>query len=150
MVGKRKEKGSACKRCKARLPRGAQRCMKCGAQVFLVQGVDSAEAVRNERERLLQKYKLNEMQKRILSAAASAQEIFVCGKDSTSEGEVKSGEERFHGNEAVAAVAALAGPGLILPHGEDCFRLTQDGAKLAQTLSAEPPAKPAAKPVGDA
>jgi len=120
--------------------------MKCGAQVFVVQGVDLAEAARNERERLMRKYKLSEMQKRILSAAATAQMIFVCGNDAKAEGEVKSGDERFHGNEAVAAVAALAGPGLISPHGDDCFRLTQDGTKLAITLLAEL----ATEPVRDA
>ncbi len=147
MVARRKAKGSVCKRCKARLPLGARRCMKCGAQVFNTQVVDPAEAARNERERLLRKCKLSEIQKRILSAAAKAQEIFVCGTDDSAEGEVKSGDERFYGNEAVMAVAALAGPGLISPDGEDRFRLTHDGTKLAQTLQAEPAAK---QPVGDA
>ena len=75
MVGRAKAKGSACKRCRARLPLGARRCMKCGAQVFVVQGVDLAEAARNERERLMRKYKLSEMQKRILSAAATAPQL---------------------------------------------------------------------------
>lgn len=138
MEGQRKAKGSICNRCKARLPVGARRCMKCGGQVFAVESVGPAEAARNERERLLRKYKLSEIQKRILSAAAKAQEIFVCGNDESAEGEVKSGDERFYGDEAVAALAALAGPGLVSPHGEDCFRLTDDGTKLARTLQVEP------------
>ena len=140
MAGRQKAKGSICKRCRARLPLGARRCMKCGAQVFAVERVGPAEAARNERERLLRKYKLSEIQKRILSAAAKAQEIFVCGNDESAEGEVKSGDERFYGNEAVmalAALAGLAGPGLISPHGEDCYRLTDDGTKLALSLQAE-------------
>ena len=138
MIGRRKVKGPACNRCKARLPEGAQRCMKCGAKVFVVQAVDPAEAARNERERLLRKYNLSEMQKNILAAAVSgSREIIVCGNDSNAEGEVKSGAQRFYGDEAVAAVAALAGPGLIEPHGEDCFRLTNNGTDLVKTMQAE-------------
>lgn len=147
MIGRSKSNGSACNRCRARLPQGARRCLKCGAQVFVVQDVDSAEAARNERVRLLRKYNLSAMQKDILSAAAEgSKEITVCGTDSKAEGEVKSGDQRFYGDEAVAAVAALAGPGLIAPDGEDCFRLSPDGTKLVKTIQAEP----AVEPVGDA
>ena len=139
MIGRRKVKGSACNRCRALLPQGARRCLKCGAQVFVVQEVDPAEAARNERERLLRKYNLSETQTNVLSAAAEdSKEITVCGTDSKAEGEVKSGNQRFYGDEAVAAVAALAGLGLIAPHSEDCFRLTPDGTKLLKTIRAEP------------
>jgi len=120
--------------------------MKCGAQVFVVQDVDPAEVARNERERLVRKYNLSEVHKNILSAAAGgSKEIAVCGNDSKAEGEVKSGDQRFYGDEAVAAVAGLAGTGLISPHGEDCFRLTSDGIKLVETIQAE-----TAEAVGDA
>jgi len=129
------------------MPRGARRCMKCGAKVFFEQDVDPAEAARNERLRVVRKHGLSEMQKGILSAASGdAQEITVCGHDEKAEGEVNSGGQRFYGNEAVAAVAALAGSGLISRHGDDCFRLTAEGRKLARTLEAEP----RAEPVGDA
>jgi len=126
-----------CKRCRAKIPGNARRCMQCGAQIFVAQTVDPADAVRMERERLLRKYKLNEIQMAILSAAAGAeddQDIYVCGRGQQVDGEVKSGGKRFEGNEAVAAVAGLAGPGLISPHGEDCFRLTSDGTRLAKSL----------------
>ena len=69
MIGRKRAKGSACNRCKAGLPQGARRCLKCGAQVFVVQEVDPAEAARNERERLLRKYNLSETQTNVLSAA---------------------------------------------------------------------------------
>ena len=108
-----------------------------------MQDVDPAEAARNERERLLRKYNLSEMQKNILAAAAAAaagakREITVLGNNRKAQSEVKSGDQRFYGNEAVEAIAALAGPGLISPHGEDCFRLTLEGAKLVATFQAEP------------
>jgi len=111
--------------------------MQCGAQIFVVQTVDPADAARMDRERLLRKYKLNKIQLAILSAAAGAegdQDIYVCGSGQRVVGEVKSGGKRFEGNEAVAAVAGLAGPGLISPHGDDCFRLTLSGARLAKSL----------------
>jgi hypothetical protein len=139
MIGRGKVKGSACKRCKAQLPQGSRRCLKCGAQVFVAQDVGPAEAARNARERLLRKYNLSEMQTNVLSAAAdNSKEITVCGADSKAEGEVKSGNQRFYGDEAVAAVAALAGLGLIAPHSEDSFRLTPDGTKFLKMIHAEP------------
>ena len=139
MIGRGKAKGALCKKCRARLPQGGRRCLKCGAQIFVVQDVDPFEAARNERVRLLRKYNLSEMQKNILTAAGDGpKEITVCGTDNKAEGEVKSGEQRFYGDEAVAAVAALAGPGLIASDGEDCFRLTPDGTNLIKTIQAEP------------
>jgi len=144
MTGRPKAKGTSCSRCKARLPVGARRCMKCGAQVFVVQDVDPAEAARNARERLLRKYSLDAVQAEILGAALTgSREITVCGNDSKAEGEVKSGDTRFYGDEAVAGVAGLAGHGLIKPDGEDCFRLTDDGTHLAKTIQSEPAARPA-------
>jgi hypothetical protein len=114
--------------------------MQCGAQVYVVQKDDPAEAARAERDRLLRKYKLSEVQTSILCAVARSEgggrDIFVCGGDQLVVGEVKAGGQRFEGNDAVVAVAGLAGPGLIAPHGEDCFRLTADGERLAKTLAA--------------
>jgi len=115
--------------------------MKCGAMVFVVQELDPAEAARNERVRLLRKYKLTDTQKDILVASqGGSKQITVCGHDARAEGEVKSGDQRFYGDEAVAAVAALAGPGLIAAHGEDCFRLTPEGTRLVKAIQAEPEA----------
>ncbi len=140
MAGRGKAKGTVCGRCKGRLPHGARRCLRCGAQVFVAREASPNEAARNERERLLRKYDLSETQKSILSAAAEvdAKEITVCGAEKGAEGEVKSGKQRFYGNEAVAALAGLAGPGLVSPHGEDRFTLTPEGLKLVETLKAEP------------
>ena len=138
MIGRRKTKGSVCNKCNARLPHGARRCMKCGAKIFVVEEVDPAEAARQDRARLLRKYNLSKMQKNILAAAVEgSKQITVLGNDTQAEGEVKSGEQRFYGDEAVAAVAALAGPGLIAPHGEDCFRLTSEGTNVVKTMQAE-------------
>ena len=129
----------ACKRCLAPLARDARRCSSCGAQVFVTVRSDPQVTASKERERLLRKYALSEIQQQILTAAmAAGDEIFVVGKGKLEEGEVKSGDQRFYGDEAVMAVAALAGPGLISSQGEDCFRLTPDGTRVAKTLQTEP------------
>lgn len=130
---------SRCKRCRAIISGTAKRCMKCGALLFVAPTFNEEESARLERERLVRKYKLNEIQKQILAAAIGDDQtldIFVLGCGGKLDGEVKSGVTRFQGNDAVAAVAALAAPGLISPYGADCFRLTADGAKLARTLAA--------------
>ena len=82
-------------------------------------------------------YDLSEIQTEIL-LAADGREILVLGNQQREEGEVKAGDHRFEGNEAVAAVAGLAGLKLISPEGEDSFRLTAAGTKLAQTLDSRP------------
>jgi hypothetical protein len=127
-----------CKRCRGRLPQGARRCARCGAQAFVAQQLDPAESARSERKRLFRKYKLTEIQARILAAAFGGKdEIIVCGDRTPAEGEVKAGGERFYGDDAVVAVATLVGPGLVSPNGGDAFRLTADGTKLAEALAAE-------------
>ena len=80
-------------------------------------------------------YDLTEMQKRILSAARKGDPIFVYRLPGPQEGEVKSGGERFFGNEAVTAVATLIAPGLVAAVEADCFELTALGQQLAESLS---------------
>ena len=84
------------------------------------------------------------MQQEILLAAwrRNRGPIYVCGKNGGAEGEVKSGDERFYGNEAVVAIAGLIAPGLIVGVGDDCFTLTDDGARLAVMLNAPAVSRP--------
>ena len=147
MTTRTRAAASTCSRCNAPLPGRARRCIRCGAQVFVAPEVDPQAEARVKRERLLRKYGLNEIQTAILAAASTGtRSIFVVGSDTVGEGEVKSGDQRFYGNDAVMAIAALAGPGLIAPQGDDCFRLTDAGERLVKALdetsAAEPPAVP--------
>ncbi|MDH3628914.1 MAG: hypothetical protein OEV00_10170 [Acidobacteriota bacterium] len=80
-------------------------------------------------------YDLDDVQKEILAAAARGNTIYVYGGEGSIEGEVKAGDERFYGNEAVAAVAKLVEPGLLEKTDDDCFELTDDGACLATSLT---------------
>lgn len=137
----RRKQGTACTKCSAALPPGARRCMKCGAKVFVAEAVSPAEQLRQKRDRILKKYNLSDVQRNILFAAgAGSREIVVCATDQRNEGEVKAGDQRFYGNDAVAAVAAFVAARLIEPKGEDCFRLTADGDKLIRVINGEPAA----------
>lgn len=145
-----------CKRCHARVTTNSVRCFACGARVtrsaikktnaidlpaivsknkkavtsWLVEPPDKT-VVKKKR---LWKFDLNDMQKQILAAAATGVVIFVYGGEGRIEGEVKVGEERFYGNEAVDAVARLVEPGLLKNSDDDSFELTDDGACLAASL----------------
>jgi hypothetical protein len=113
----------------------AVRCMQCGNRVVREERMDPAQAAAAKRDRLVRRYGLSEMQREILLAAADARaDIFVCGSDGKTEGEVKAGVQRFYGDEAVVAIAALAAPGLIAPHGEDRFELTKSAQELIDAL----------------
>jgi len=79
-------------------------------------------------------YDLSEIQQRILTAAREGASIFVYRLPGPDEGEVKSGRERFFGDEAVAALATLVAPGLVAETGEDSFALTDAGQKLVESL----------------
>jgi hypothetical protein len=78
---------------------------------------------------------LTEIQRRILSAAQDGGTIYVYRLPGPQEGEVKSGRERFFGDEAVAAVATMIAPGLLTATGEDRFELTSAGLRLASSLT---------------
>lgn len=137
----RRKTGSACGKCQTPMPTGARRCMKCGAQIFAAEQLSPAEALRAKRDRILRKYDLTDVQKEILTAAGKgSKEIAVCGTNQQDEGEIKAGDQRFYGNEAVATVAAFVAARLIEPNGEDCFRLTAEGERLIGVLNGEPAA----------
>lgn len=137
----RRKKSSGCAKCGTPMPAGAGRCMKCGAKNVVTDEVSPAEQLRQKRERILRKYNLTEVQKNILFAAGkSSKEIVVCGADRQNEGEVKAGDLRFYGNEAVAAVAVFVASRLIEPRGGDCFRVTPEGDKLIRVIDGEPTA----------
>ena len=126
---------TSCKRCRATMAAKAVRCMQCGNRVVREERVDPAQAAAAKLDRLVRRYRLSDMQKEIILAASDAHaDIFVCGSDGKTEGEVKAGLQRFYGDEAVVAIAGLAAPGLIAPHGEDRFELTKSGLELIAAL----------------
>lgn len=90
--------------------------------------------VRPDPPRPVPDYDLSEIQRRILSAAQEGGPIFVYRLPGPGEGEVKSGTERFFGDDAVTAVATLIAPGLVAETGDDCFELTHAGLQLAASL----------------
>ena len=143
--------GPRCQQCRAALPAGSARCLKCGnrtkpgARGRVLSAANRLEpqlplvtaprAARNPTP----SPELSEIQREILIAAQQGsvgmKSIYVMGtKKGDADGEVKSGNQRFFGNEAVAAVVALLGPGLIEPIAEDAFELTETGLHSAVNL----------------
>jgi hypothetical protein len=78
-------------------------------------------------------YGLTAIQRRILGAAREGGPIYVY-LEGPGQGEVKSGTERFFGDEAVKALATLVAPGLVEATGKDSFELTSAGLQLAGSL----------------
>ena len=128
-----------CPRCRVPVRASAPRCPGCGNRLFFASPTDA----KNETESPpavpapdpLAEHDLSEIQKRILSAAVESGAIFVYRIPGPGEGEVKSGSERFFGDEAVTAVATLIAPGLVAAVGEDRFELTRAGLRLAGQLA---------------
>jgi len=127
----------ACPRCRVPVRASAPRCPGCGTRLF----VESAAApiklelpAQPDLPRPEPDYDLSEIQRRILSAAHEGGSIFVYRLPGPGEGEVKSGTERFFGDDAVTAVATLIAPGLVAETGNDRFELTHAGLQLAASL----------------
>jgi hypothetical protein len=116
----------------------APRCPGCGNRLFLQSEATPIQLEippQTAAEDPVPHYDLSEIQQRILAAARTGGAIFVYRLPGPNEGEVKSGEERFFGDEAVTALATLIAPGLVAESGEDRFELTHAGQQLAASLS---------------
>jgi hypothetical protein len=112
----------------------APRCPGCGNRLFVAPAEAPIKLDLPEPSHSAPKYDLSDIQRRILSAAHESGNIFVYRLPGPGEGEVKSGTERFFGDDAVTAVATLIAPGLVAVNGEDCFELTGAGLQLAASL----------------
>lgn len=123
-----------CPRCRVPVRESAPRCPSCGNRQFAVSADAPIKLDLPEPSLSVPKYDLSEIQKRILSAAHEDGTIFVYRLPGPGEGEVKSGTERFFGDDAVTAVATLIAPGLVAANGEDRFDLTHAGLQIAASL----------------
>lgn len=123
-----------CPRCRVPVRESATRCPSCGNRQFAISADAPIKLDLPEPPPSVPKYDLSEMQKRILSAAHVGGTIFVYRLPGPGEGEVKSGTERFFGDDAVTAVATLIAPGLVAANGDDRFELTHAGLQIAAAL----------------
>jgi len=140
-----------CPRCSVRVPAGSTRCPVCGSRIVLGEAAAAkaraaAEAVAANRAAesndtpVLQETQvdLSELQKQILIATLGEQldgdPIYVFADRGPDEGEVKAGETRLYGDEAVVAVAGLVACGLVRPNGDDSYELTAQASILARSL----------------
>ena len=139
---RRKRSGAAaraCPRCRQPVRASAPRCPGCGNRLFMESAATAPPTIesqmRSDPPEPAPQYDLTEIQRRILGAAHEDGTIFVYRQPGPIEGEVKSGRERFFGDEAVTAVATLIAPGLIAAAGDDCFELTHAGLRLVASLT---------------
>ena len=129
--------GTTCPRCRQPVRASAPRCPGCGNRLFIKSAATPIKIELPKQSEILEavpQYDLSEIQRRILTSAREGGSIFIYRLPGPDEGEVKSGDERFFGDEAVTAVATLIGPGLVTELGEDRFELTRAGQQLADSL----------------
>jgi len=86
---------------------------------------------------------LSDLERRILiavlGAPVSTPAIHVLPTAEVREGEIKAGEQRLYGTQAVQAVEALSKAGYVARRGEDLsYGLTEAGARLAVSLQHSP------------
>ena len=134
---RRRNEESRCPRCRLPVRASVPRCSGCGNRLFIKSAATPTELELPEQPPTPEppQYDLSEIQRRILAAAGRGGAIFVYRLPGPVEGEVKSGKERFFGDQAVTAVATLIAPGLVAKSGEDSFELTSAGRQLAATLA---------------
>ena len=129
--------GTTCPRCRQPVRASAPRCPGCGNRLFIKSAATPIKIELPKQSEILEavpQYDLSEIQRRILTSAREGGAIFIYRLPGPDEGEVKSGNERFFGDEAVTAVATLIAPGLVTELGEDRFELTRAGQQLADSL----------------
>jgi hypothetical protein len=137
-----------CSRCAKRIKSDANRCPHCGARVGtfanasrpslaagkVANGSQGLDVLRREVELRDQAGQLSELQKQILLAAYSGGEdhlVHVMRAEGPRAGEIKAGQERIYGDEAVEAVELMYFRGFFARHGDLAFELTHDGRHLA-------------------
>ncbi len=118
-----------CETCAGRVVEGISRCPHCGNQVAAPEFDPRGEPTGRE---------LSALEKRILIAAVKAPGgsyiIHVLPTSDRIEGEIKAGDERLCGIEAVEAVEALHRAGYVEREHDCSVRLTDDGQRLACSL----------------
>lgn len=136
-----------CPRCSVRVAPGSPRCPVCGSKIAI--GESAAPKLENSADSPTLPEAppdLSELQKQILISTLGEQlhgePIFVFGDRGPDEGEVKAGETRLYGDDAVVAVAGLVACGLIRPSGDDTYELTAQAALLARSLRFRERSKP--------
>ena len=135
---RRKAADSTCPRCRQPVRASAPRCPGCGNRLFYKSAATPTKIELPEQlatPEPASQYELSKIQRRILTAAHEGGSIYVYRLPGPDEGEVKSGNERFFGDEAVTALATLIAPGLVAELGEDQFELTKAGQQLAASLT---------------
>ena len=136
-----------CPKCTRPSQPNSRRCLHCGGRIH----GEAAAASSPESPELRRKtdpggggfgpepkFDLSDAQRQILLGALGDQydpnPVFVYGEPGPAEGEVKAGECRLYGDDAVVAIAELVSFGLLVLAGKDRFDLTDQASRLARSL----------------
>jgi len=128
-----------CQSCRRHIGVQARRCPHCGSKLKAIGPSELVQpAAHPGATSPGPNGELTELQKRILLAARSGRRgknlIYVLPPLGAREGEIKAGDERLYGNEAVDTVTELVGRGYVAPQDDNCFSLTDAGERLAADL----------------
>ena len=80
---------------------------------------------------------ISDLQQQVLLATASGDgphRIYIMSGDENGGGEIKAGQQRILGDQAVWAVRALALGGYVEVEKDDCFRLTPAGSQAVRRI----------------
>lgn len=116
-----------CDRCARPVLAGSARCIHCGNRLAAPPEPGPTKGPR-----------LTGVEREILMATITAERelrrIFVLDNEGPHEGEIKAGNQRLYGSDAVAAVERLMRDGYVFPVEEACFALTREGVRVATNL----------------
>jgi len=137
-------KHKRCRNCKALLPPAAFRCAACGARLLQKQGSAAAEAGAAEAvdpegstASAASTPKIGDLERRILNSAAAdnTKRIVTLDASGVGTGEVKAGNDRYEGNDALEAIRVLLRSGYIAEWGDGTYAITPEGQTLVASLS---------------
>lgn len=125
---------ATCARCGVRLRPNSVRCVQCGARAA---GAPAPETTRSARTQGVGHREAVEAELLVAAVTTGDGSLVVSPPHGQDQGEIKAGERRFYGTDAMSAVETLFRAGSIESTGPDRFGVTRPGrVRVAAALAA--------------